>query len=85
MSKIAIGLEHMHSLAIVHRDINPNNVLIDESLNLKIIDFNVSKAIEKKRQVEKSLKFKYSMLTPTGCLGFRAPETFEVDSSIGYR
>jgi len=32
----------MHSECIVHRDIKPDNILLDKNLNIKIIDFGFS-------------------------------------------
>lgn len=36
------GLRHLHRLCIAHRDINPNNLLVDQAFCLKIIDFDVA-------------------------------------------
>ena len=40
---ICLGLKEIHSKKLVHRDINPNNILIAEDDRIKITDFNVSK------------------------------------------
>ena len=32
----------MHNESIVHRDIKPDNILLDKNLNIKIIDFGFS-------------------------------------------
>lgn len=43
--KILKGLEHLHSLGILHRDIKLDNIMFDEENNintLKIIDFEFS-------------------------------------------
>ncbi|TAK75703.1 MAG: hypothetical protein EPO11_05230 [Gammaproteobacteria bacterium] len=39
MIGIAIGLKHIHKLGIVHGDIKPDNILIDEKKQPKICDF----------------------------------------------
>ena len=40
---IASSLQYLHSLDIIHRDICPNNILLDESLFPKLADFGLSK------------------------------------------
>lgn len=39
------AIVYLHSQKISHRDINPNNILIDDDNNIKLIDFNLSKEI----------------------------------------
>lgn len=41
--QLCSGLEAIHSQGIVHRDINPSNVMIDENGTVKIIDFGISR------------------------------------------
>ena len=40
--KVAEGLAAMHRLGFVHADIKPNNILIDDKYDVKIIDFGQS-------------------------------------------
>jgi len=41
---IACGLEHLHHHKIIHFDLKPRNVLLDEYMNAKIADFGCSKS-----------------------------------------
>ena len=42
---VAHALSFIHSLGIIHRDVNPRNVLLDEYLFPKLADFGISKKI----------------------------------------
>jgi serine/threonine protein kinase len=41
--QILMGLNHMHSKKILHRDIKTLNVFLDENLNVKLGDMGVAK------------------------------------------
>ena len=58
----------MHEKGICHRDIKPANILVNESKEVVILDFNVSGV-----KTEDAFK----MMTKTGTLAFTAPEVFE--------
>jgi serine/threonine protein kinase len=40
---LAVGLLHLHSLTILHRDLTSLNILLDEMGNIKISDFGLSR------------------------------------------
>ncbi len=44
--KIATGVAAAHKLNIVHRDIKPDNILIDENHDPKILDFGLAKPLD---------------------------------------
>lgn len=69
------GLYYLHTHAkIVHRDIKPDNLLIDEQDNLKIADFGISKIVEEDDKLESEVGTKY----------FLAPEVWNKDNFRGF-
>ncbi|KAF7147565.1 hypothetical protein RHSIM_Rhsim03G0206900 [Rhododendron simsii] len=69
---IAKGIEYLHQWCdqqILHFDIKPHNILLDENLNPKIMDFGLAKLCSKEQSV-------VSMTTARGTIGYIAPEVF---------
>jgi serine/threonine protein kinase len=64
---IASVFDFMHSIGIVHRDLKSHNILIDEHMHVKVIDFGLAKF---KADLNKG-SMQYSG-TPT----YMAPELF---------
>eukprot|EP01024_Parvocaulis_polyphysoides_P016207 TRINITY_DN1718_c0_g3_i1.p1 TRINITY_DN1718_c0_g3~~TRINITY_DN1718_c0_g3_i1.p1 ORF type:complete len:319 (+),score=26.40 TRINITY_DN1718_c0_g3_i1:67-957(+) len=67
---IAEGLEAIHP-TIVHRDLKPQNILLDESYQVKIVDFGLSKMKEDTYLSETIMR---------GTPAYIAPETFKGES-----
>jgi len=65
---IAKGMEHLHSLGIIHRDLKSLNILLDDNLYPKICDFGLS------RFTDESSEF---MTQDVGTPHWMAPEIFE--------
>ncbi|XP_030948189.1 LEAF RUST 10 DISEASE-RESISTANCE LOCUS RECEPTOR-LIKE PROTEIN KINASE-like 2.5 [Quercus lobata] len=69
---IARGLEYLHrgcSTRILHFDIKPQNILLDEDFNPKISDFGLAKLCQRKDSI-------VSMNGMRGTVGYIAPEVF---------
>jgi len=59
------ALQHLHSAGVIHRDLTPDNVLVDSELHVKIIDFGLSRGVAKENE----------LLTEYVCTRwYRAPE-----------
>ena len=48
MRAAAEGLAHLHDVGWIHCDIKPDNYLVDEQANVKLIDFSIAVKIKKK-------------------------------------
>ncbi|MBR2425513.1 MAG: SUMF1/EgtB/PvdO family nonheme iron enzyme [Lentisphaeria bacterium] len=42
VKQIAAGLDYIHSQKIIHRDVKPDNIMIDRNGNIKILDFGLA-------------------------------------------
>lgn len=74
VSEVAAGLDHAHrsvdsithaKLNVIHRDINPHNIMVGFDGNIKIIDFGIAKA-DSRDDVTKvgTIKGKFSYMSP---------------------
>ena len=44
VAKICDAVEHAHQKGVIHRDLKPGNILVDESAQPKVLDFGVARA-----------------------------------------
>lgn len=71
---IARALAHAHSLGIVHRDVKPHNVMLDENNEPQLMDFGLAKRLED----ESTLTTEGAIL---GTPAYMAPEQVRGDNS----
>ena len=69
IKEIGNVLEYMHVNHMIHRDLKPGNIIIDNNYNIHLIDFGIAKICANKKNVMTSTK---------GTLNYLAPESFEV-------
>jgi serine/threonine protein kinase len=83
MAEAALGLHHAHMRSLVHRDITPENIMMNREGVTKILDFGIAKPLDDKaRQMTQQgeLKGKLRFLSPEQLSGERVDARSDVYS-----
>ena len=72
---VASGLEYLHRMDIVHHDIKPDNILMDERGNFLITDFGIS--VKLRSTLRNNSEIESKSKTAGGAIPYMAPELFE--------
>jgi eukaryotic-like serine/threonine-protein kinase len=76
---LAKGLTYAHGQGIVHRDVKPANILIEEDGHLSIVDFGIAKALTAKGQ---SISITGEIV---GSAEYMSPERAQGDPEVDHR
>jgi tetratricopeptide (TPR) repeat protein len=75
MIKICEAVHHAHQRGLIHRDLKPGNILVDEAGQPKILDFGVSRVIEAEaREGQAQLTMQTGLGQIIGTLAYMSPE-----------
>ena len=74
--QIILGIKHIHSQNIVHRDIKLENIIIDLNNNVKICDFGIGKILKSPEEL---------LYDKCGTPMYMAPEIFLCNKTTGYK
>ena len=78
LARVAEAVEHAHGAGVLHRDLKPDNVLVDAFGQPKLVDFGISRSIADDGTLGATLTADGQIL---GTLGYMAPE--QLDPSMG--
>lgn len=67
ISQLCNAVEQLHRYGIIHRDVTPKNIILDENLHLTLIDFDISRKFSGNREQDTTLY---------GTEGFAPPEQY---------
>lgn len=71
-ANICDGLSDIHKIGYVHRDINPNNIIVSSDGHAKIIDFGIARCFSQSKNADTTI---------LGTPGYAAPEQFGFSQS----
>ncbi|MEO7433384.1 MAG: serine/threonine-protein kinase [Dokdonella sp.] len=69
---VCAAVQHAHTQLVVHRDLKPAKILVDESANVRLLDFGIAKLVEGEEPAAHTTIGVRTALTPE----YAAPEQF---------
>jgi tetratricopeptide (TPR) repeat protein len=75
MAKVCDAVDHAHERGVIHRDLKPGNILVDEAGQPKILDFGVARLTESDTQ----LTCQTDLGQVVGTLAYMSPEQLAGD------
>ncbi len=72
--ELCSGLAHAHEAGVIHRDVKPANLMVDQQGRLKIVDFGISRVADALTQVGAQLT---QLNMQIGTPGYMSPEQIE--------
>ena len=81
MYQLLRGLKYLHSANILHRDLKPNNILVNRECDLAICEFGISGGVTYYSTLEKEENDNKSIVTRW----YRAPELIMLAKDYSYQ
>jgi len=78
VAEIADAVEHAHTKGVVHRDLKPDNVLVDANGRVKVLDFGIARVTDDSTLMRTAVTETGQLI---GTLNYMAPEQLGGDST----
>jgi tetratricopeptide (TPR) repeat protein len=78
MARICDAVGHAHQKGVLHRDLKPGNILVDESGQPKVLDFGIARALDAEAEQVTTLTAAGQII---GTLEYMSPEQLSGDTS----
>jgi serine/threonine-protein kinase len=79
-SEISCGLAHIHERGMLHRDLQPRNVLLDEWGTVRIVDFDLAVSLDDPEMSDISKREVIAYMAPEATQGVRLDERADLYS-----
>ncbi|XP_061577966.1 receptor-interacting serine/threonine-protein kinase 3-like [Cololabis saira] len=83
--EVALGMTFLHSMAVLHHDLKPSNVLLDDDLRVKLADFGLSRtsvsALSSSQETQAESGGSYKYMPPEAFnLSYKPRRSFDIYS-----